>query len=153
MVLLRKLVNALILFLNLIVSGLFIFSAYSDHISPVSFLYPSYFGILFPFFFVLLLFFLFFWLVRMKWLVLLPILTLLICWEPVTRYCPLHIMPEKEPVESIKFLTYNTCAMGRNAFWNENEGNNVINFIKEQDADIVCLQEYLYYKNKGKLTE
>lgn len=146
-----KILDGLVLLANLLVLALFTCSAYSDHISPLRSIYPSYLGILFPFFFVAVILFLLYWTIRLKWYALLGVVAIIGCWEPVTRYMPYHLSREKERAEDIKLLTYNTCGLGQND--SKKNGRAVLDFIKREDPDIVCLQEYTFYKRADGLTE
>lgn len=146
-----KLFDGLVLIANLLVLALFIGSSYSDHISPLSSIYPSYMGILFPFFFLAVILFCVYWTIRMKWCAWLGVVAILCCWEPVTRYMPYHLGQEEVNAEDIKILTYNTCGLGQNN--SMNNGRAVLDFIKSEDPDIVCLQEYTAQGRPDGLTE
>ncbi|MEG1586520.1 MAG: endonuclease/exonuclease/phosphatase family protein [Bacteroidales bacterium] len=146
-----KLFDGLVLTVNMVVLVLFIFSSYSDRISPLSSVYPSYLGILFPFFFFPVFLFLIYWTIRLKWYAFFSLIAILLCWEPVTRYIPYHIGSEQEAPADIKLLTYNTCGLGQNA--GKNNGRAVLDFINKQNPDIICLQEYTFYKRPDGLTE
>lgn len=145
--------DGLVLTINVVVILIFILSAYSDRISPNSIIYPSFLGILFPFFLLILLGFTIYWALRLKVYALISLAALLICWEPVTRYIPYHMMRSDEQPGSLKLLTYNTCGMGSYNHGTRENSNNVLKFIQEQNADIVCLQEYTFVNEKGALSE
>lgn len=145
--------DGLVLLCNIVIILLFVVSAYSDHISPNTSIYPSFLGILFPFFLFSVLGFCLYWGIRFKWYALLSLGAVLLCWEPVTRYLPYHILQEPVQGDSLKILTYNTCGMGRYNFTHPEKKNQVIEFIKKEDADIVCLQEYSFRNGKNSLSE
>lgn len=146
-----KLFDGLVLLINLVVLALFACSCYSDHVSPLQSIYPSFFGILFPFFFLAVILFIVYWVIRLKWYAVISVVVILLCWEPVTRYLPYHLMEEKENASDIKLLTYNTCGLGQNA--SKNKGREMLDFINREDPDIVCLQEYTFFKRPDGLTE
>ena len=146
-----KLFDGLVLIVNLFVLALFVCSSYSDHISPLTSIYPSYLGILFPFFFLAVLLFMVYWVIRMKWYAIVSLGVILLCWEPVTRYVPYHIGSQPENPSDIKLLTYNTCGLGQS--YGNNKGKAILEFINREKPDIVCMQEYTFYKRPDGLTE
>lgn len=155
--------------LTLILCFILLTSAFSDHVSPATWIYPSFLGISFIISAA----------VAAVWLVLLIILqrwrcamiltiTLLICYEPLSRICPLQIFgkPEAEtnvitvdgetnqiPVDSIRLFTYNTCAMGQTRLSLIKEKIPIIDVVRQSGADIVCMQEYAFTLSKGGHTE
>lgn len=149
--LIGKLFDGLVLLVNLVVLGLFVGAAYSDHISPLTSIYPSYLGITFPFIFLAVILFLVYWVMRLKWYALIGIGVIAMCWEPVTRYLPYHIMNQPATEADIRLLTYNTCGLGQNG--GKDVGKEILAFINNEDPDIVCLQEYTFFRRPDGLTE
>lgn len=147
---------------------LFLVAAFSDHVSPTLFLYVSYLGILFPVFLV----------AALVWTVLLFVLrhwvlgglmaaALLVAHEPMWRYCPIHFGSRTAVhavtipgygsasggVDTLRVLTYNTCAMGQTRLSKLEEPIPVLDVIRRSGADIVCLQEYAFTLSAGGHTE
>lgn len=160
---------SVMMMLTLALCFVLIASAFSDHISPTTWIYPSFLGIAFGIIVA----------VAVVWLIVLLILhrwrcaailaiSLLICSGPVSRICPLQLLgkPEPEtnvitvdgktttiPVDSIRLFTYNTCAMGQTHLSQIKEKIPVIDVVRESGADIVCMQEYAFTLSKGGHTE
>ena len=114
-------------------------TGFSDRFNPVSFPILSNGGLLFPIFLMINLAFLVFWLIfKTRW-ALIPFVGFLICYGPTRKYCPLNIHREP-PKEAIKVLSYNVWFF---AGWKDgkNSPNPILEYIRKQDADIVCLQE------------
>lgn len=112
---------------------------YSDHLRPESFPSLSNVGLLFPVFLFANIGFLVFWLLFKPRYVLIPFLGFLVCYMPVRTYAPLNISAEV-PDGAIKVLSFNTWAYAQGE--NDEDGiNPIVRYIKQQDADIVCLQE------------
>ena len=67
-----------------------------------------------------------------------------ICGNAIYTYCPLHKKTGEIPEGAIKLLTYNV--MRFNETKKDNPGgkipSTILKFIQENDADIVCIQEY-----------
>lgn len=112
---------------------------YSDRLNPEDYPMLSNIGLLFPVFLLINFFFLLFWLVFKKRYALIPFLGFLACYIPVRKYMPLNVDTEV-PNGAIKVLSYNTLGFGEGQM-DEDGVNPVVRYIRQQDADIVCLQE------------
>jgi len=112
---------------------------YSDRLSPVGHPILSSLGMTFPVFLVINLLFLFFWLTfkwRKAWI---PLVGYMLVYSPLTTYMPLN--PEQElPDSTLKIISYNVCTYGGNYKYEEGF-DTVYNYLRRQNADIVCLQE------------
>ena len=118
---------------------LMVLAGYSDHINPASHPMLSNLGMTFPVFLLANLLFIFFWL-TFKWKKLwIPILGYALVYVPLTIYMPMHSSQE-EPEGTIKLLSYNVCSYGGNYKY-EQAFDTIFSYLKEQEADIVCMQE------------
>ena len=112
---------------------------YSDHLNPTDHPMLSTVGMAFPFFLLMNMFFLFFWLV-FKWTrAWVPFVGFILAYVPISIYMPLHTAQEV-PEGAIKLISYNVCSYGGN-FKYENGFETVRDYLKEQQPDIVCVQE------------
>ena len=112
---------------------------YSDRLNPQDFPTLSNAGLVFPIFLFANFVFLVFWLIFKVRYALIPFLGFIICFVPVRKYCPFNISGDA-PEGSIKVLSYNTWSFAQ--FAKDEDGcNPVIKYLREQNADIVCLQE------------
>lgn len=123
---------------NIVTILLMFLVGYSDRINPVHHPDLSNIGLLFPVFLFLNVCFLFFWLFsksRNAWI---SILGFLICYVPVRKYCPVNL-PDDVPEKAIKVMSYNVFLF---AGWKyPGTGNPILQYFKEQNPDILCLQE------------
>lgn len=111
---------------------------YSDRISPASHQLAAVIGLTFPFFILLNLLFLVFWVIVRPMKTIIPIAGFLLCYSPIWTYSPLNVSKEA-PAEAIKIISYNVFSF---AEWKDTDSpSEIIDYLKEQDADIVCLQE------------
>ena len=114
-------------------------TGYSDRISPAAHPMMTPFGMVFPFLLLANLLFLFFWLIfkwRRAWI---SVVGYLLAYVPISIYIPLN-RPGDTAEATLKVVTWNVWSYGSRKNNNENF-HNIINYLKEQDADIVCLQE------------
>ena len=118
---------------------LMMLSGYADRFNPVDHPVLSCMGMVFPVLLIANLLFLFFWL-TFKWKkIWIPILGFALVYFPLTLYMPMHSTQEV-PEGTIKLISYNVCTYGGNYKY-EKGFETVYEYLKEQDADIVCLQE------------
>lgn len=111
---------------------------YADIFSPESFPRLSNLGLLFPIVLLINLCFLVFWILfKPRWLIL-PIVGFIVCYSPVRRYTPFNI-PQDPPKGCLKVLSYNVWLY--DGWGNHFKPNAILEYIKNQNADIVCLQE------------
>ena len=114
-------------------------AGYSDRLNPVDFPRLSCSGLTFPIFLVINLLFLFFWL-TFKWRkVWIPIVGYLLAYFPISIYMPMNMHQDISDA-NLKVISYNVCSYGGNYKY-ENGFDTVYNYLKRQNADIVCIQE------------
>ena len=148
--LIRKTFGSVIFICTLLSISVLIFSAYSDRFSPAEHsTVPAYFGFMFPLFVLINAFFLIYWIIRRKRQMLIPIVGFLIALPALNAYFPINFK-KKVPPDAIKFMTYNVQHFDLYETRNGTQVNPIIQYILDQDADIVCLQEYAYLYKNGK---
>lgn len=126
---------------NLLLTGGMLLVAYSPRLHPVSHPLLSSIGLTFPFFVIANLLYLFFWWgVEQFKISLLSLAGLILCFSDIRTLCPIHLIPSDVPKESIKLLSYNV--MGFNGCEKKNGRNEILSYLVNSDADIICLQEY-----------
>ncbi|MBN2174774.1 MAG: endonuclease/exonuclease/phosphatase family protein [Bacteroidales bacterium] len=156
-----RLLTTVIFFLNLPVLMLLIGSYLAFYIDPVSSTLFALAGLAYPFILLLNILFLIFWIfTKIKYAILLLVFILL-GWNHMGRVIQFKGSEIKEEQESFKILSYNV-----QNFVKENVSttryvtdqkirNDITNFIKNQEADIICIQEFLYdgkdYDRFGKI--
>ena len=131
------------LFLNAVVAGLLIVSAYSPYFNPHVHPIWSSAGLLFPLFLLANFLFLCFWLIVWPRCAFFPLLIFVCCWGSIRSYLPINLFQDEKTEESIKVLSYNTCAFGNLEPHTKETPNKVLSYLQKSDADIICLQEYI----------
>ena len=139
-----KILGYILLGVNGIVMLALLLSAYSPHIDPQAHPVWSCTGLFFPVFLLFNLFFLFFWLVIYRRYALLPVLTFVLCWGTIRTYFPINGFGKDTPEDAIKILSYNTQAFGEKRLHTKEKRNDVLTYLQESDADIICLQEFIW---------
>lgn len=138
-----RIMGYILLSVNGMVTLALLLSAYSSHIDPQTHPVWACAGLFFPVFLLLNLFFLIFWLVVYRRYLLLPVLAFLLCWGAIRTYFPINIGKDV-PEDAIKVLSYNTQAFGEKDRHTKEKQNGVLAYLQESNADIICLQEYIW---------
>jgi endonuclease/exonuclease/phosphatase family metal-dependent hydrolase len=143
----KRFLNKLLDTIHVLVVIAMCISGYSGHISPNDYPLLSISGLAFPLIVGVNLVFLVFWIFFYWRLLIIPIVGLLLCYQPIRQYCPLN--REKDTSgKCIKVLSFNVHMYG--IFDPEKRFNtDIIDYIKKTGADIVCIQESLHRKYYG----
>ena len=139
-----KLLGYILLAGNVLVALLLMLSAYSPYFDPHTHPVWSCLGIFFPVLLIPNLLYLAFWLVAYRRYALFPVLVLLLCWGSIRTYFPINLFSDDAPEDAVKILSYNTRAFGLKARHTKEKSNDVLAYLQNCDADIICLQEYIW---------
>jgi len=146
----------LLFFQGLLVIALLL-SYLSFHISPGSFPVIAFAGLAYPYILLLNVVFILFWLFSKIKFALIPILVVFLGWNHIGRLIQFGNSSKGEPGEdAIKIISYNlqnflkvntSTTKYVTDFKNETR---IKEFLQDQKADIVCLQEMLYDRKNNK---
>lgn len=139
-----RLLGYILLTVNALFALALLIAAYSPNFDPQVHPVWSCIGLFFPILLLVNLLFLFFWLVVYRRFVLLPLLVLFVCWDSIQTYCPVNWFENSAPEGAIKILSYNVRAFGDMKSHTKEKPNEVLEYLRQSDADIICLQEYIY---------
>ncbi|MCD4665908.1 MAG: endonuclease/exonuclease/phosphatase family protein [Bacteroidales bacterium] len=146
-----SIISAFLLILNIIVVVLLLISYSASYINPVTSSFLAIAGLMYPIILAINLAFVLFWLFSKKRFSILSLIVILAGWNHLGRLVQFN--SEKDiPAgsQAIKVLSYNIQNFIKKNVTNTKYISNfdnqlkITNFIKKQDADIVCLQEVLY---------
>lgn len=137
----RKVIHKIILAANIAFAAALLFSYLSVHINPETFALPAFFGLAYPYLLIINLLFALFWAFFLKYEALLSVLVICIGINHLSNFIRIG-KPSGDKKETFKVLSYNVRLF--NYFENPLAGSEkkVISFLKEQKADIICLQEF-----------
>lgn len=137
--LLKVIPKTIFIVINVLTVMTMLFCAYSVTLPPQQYPRLSESGMWFPVFLVMNMAFVLFWLIFKRKFVLISLVGILLCAGSIRTYVPLNVVQEP-PVGAIKVLSYNIMNFGEKKVvpWDENE---VVVYLRQCDADIVCLQE------------
>ncbi len=148
----NRALSSLLLRINQLFSLLIAFSLLlanaSTWIAPSTLVFPSYFGLGFPFLFFLNLMYLVFWIIKRKWTFLIAVAALLISYPNYTHTIRIKSAQLADlPQENLKVMSYNIRYFDRFNWSGEEDTRRLLmNYILESEADVICLQEYIPLK-------
>jgi endonuclease/exonuclease/phosphatase family metal-dependent hydrolase len=139
---------------NIIVVFLLLLVLLGAELSPVKFIFPAYFALAFPIIIFLNIVYVIFWLFARKWMFLLSLSLLLYSASEINDNFPIHYGEIEQPVidKAIHILSYNTMMSGKLKKHTLKKPNQVMQYVLDSDADIVCLQEFMVSNNDEYLT-
>jgi endonuclease/exonuclease/phosphatase family metal-dependent hydrolase len=135
--------------LLLIVNYIFILGmilAYlASYVNPEQFVFLAFFGLAYPVFLLGNLVFLLFWLFRGKRYLFLSLIIIILGWNHFQRHFQFSGKKlEDRNTNHINVLTYNVQNLSYSSYGkNELNRETMFRFLEEQDADILCIQEFL----------
>ncbi len=145
----------ILLTLNLISAAALLFSYLAPIINPSKFLLPALFGLAYPYFLIINMIFLFYWIIRLNKVLAISLVVILLGWNHLNNLLPMsgknRDLPEEiVPERLFKLLSYNV--RGFDCYnWTDDPltRDEIFSFLLEQEADIICFQEYYTSSKKG----
>lgn len=120
-------------------------TGYAGLLNPTKWPLLALAGYVFPLFLIATIVFMFVWLFIKKRYVLLSFVALIAAYNPVTLYCPVVWGENTDETgeNRLKVLTYNTCNWGKGSggATDLEDFTNMLDYLHEQHADVMCLQE------------
>lgn len=143
----RKILRRSLFLVNALTSLALLLSFLAAYINPNDFLLPSFFGLAFVHLLVVNTLFLLFWLFTKPKYSLLSLVIVMLC---VSRFENHFSWSEPAAAESsLKVMSYNVRLFDLYN-WSDNKStrNKMLDFIKETDADVLCMQEFFNSNDK-----
>jgi endonuclease/exonuclease/phosphatase family metal-dependent hydrolase len=150
---LKKFVKYILLIFNLLAATTILFAYFSAYISPADFSFFAFLGLLYPFLLLINILFLAFWLWRRDNFFLISTFAIFVGWNFLGSFFQINFNKKNfnENQNSIKVLSYNVRVFN---LWNwsadKTRRTKTYDFIKNANADIVCLQEFYSSNQYGK---
>jgi endonuclease/exonuclease/phosphatase family metal-dependent hydrolase len=146
---LRKFLNRILFYVNIVAGVSLLLSYLSTHISPAKIWIFAFFGLAYPYIFLLNLVFMFFYIYRRKKKFLFSLIIILSGINHLNAFLPVRIgrlfdkSQEKRGLTEIKILSFNVRAFNIYEWYsNPQTSKAIVNLILSENPDIICLQEY-----------
>ena len=129
-----------LLFFNLIAVFALGFSSVSVYLSPEKIWIAAIFGMAYPYLLVINLVFIVLWVIIKPWFTLFSIVIILAGYQHIGNY--LQFKGKTTTEKGVRITSYNVrYFMGNSDFPNKENADHILNFLRQNDADIICLQE------------
>lgn len=140
----KRLLYRIILFTNLLAVAALLLSFLSVHINPAVTVIPAFFGLAFPYILLLNAIFMLIWTVKLKPEALISLAVIILGSTHLSNYIKIR-KPGDDRSGTIKVLSYNVHLFNNLASKKPGSSEKpIFDFLKEQEPDIICLQE-LYF--------
>jgi endonuclease/exonuclease/phosphatase family metal-dependent hydrolase len=119
------------------------------HISPGDFALPAFFGLAYPYLLLINIIVFITWVALLRFEALISLIVIVIGFNHFSNYIKLR-KPSADKSNTFKVLSYNVRLF--NFYENKNgaySAKKVVEFLKTQKADIICLQEFFILGNPG----
>lgn len=143
----KKVFRNIVLIINIVAATVLLFSYLSVYIPPDTWWAPSLLGLAYPYLLVVNLGFVIFWLLMKPRLALISAGSVLIGWSFLSGYA--QLAGKKTEERDIKVLSYNVkhfTGTGKNP--SHDLAEMIKSFLKEEEPDIICLQEVKLRTNR-----
>ncbi len=144
----RTFTRKLLIAMNILLAIIYLLACLAPYLNPAKWWFISWFGLIFPFLFLLLILSIFFWLFFKPKYALLLLVTLLIGWKSISVFYAFHISHKfnyEKNADVLRVVTWNVARFIE-IRKNNNSGSltrlKMMNLLKQQNADILCLQEF-----------
>ncbi len=149
-----RLIHGLLILLNIAAVLALVLVKLGTFISPATFLPTAYASLALLSIVIVNLLFAIFWLFLRRWWALLSIITLFVFSGLVQSAFAVNLVQKVDPNrQHLKILSYNTMQMASMKKHKEDDPNEVVKYILDSDADIVCLQEFAVSRNDHQFME
>lgn len=143
-----SLFNKIMLWLHYFIIVSLLIAVTAKYISPLLFWLPAFFGLAYPFLFLLNVLFIIYWLVQFKPSVTFGLIALCISIPTAFNYVQLSF-PTRSEAKQIKVTSYNSMLFDLYNWKKQKENRNrILNGLSEIGPDILCVQEFYTSESK-----
>lgn len=150
----RSLTKRFFIILTMVITGLFLLSCASWYIEPGKYWYIALLGVGFAFLLFAMGVMLVFWIVfRSKWF-LLPLLAMILGWQPINAFFAFHPFAGSggaKPEGSLRIMQWNVARfdeMSGRPRSGKSRRKLMLDYIERLNPDIICMQEFLESNDK-----
>jgi endonuclease/exonuclease/phosphatase family metal-dependent hydrolase len=146
---LKRFINRVFFYINILAGVALLLSYLSTFISPANIWVLAFFGLAYPYILLVNILFMLWWIIRLKKEFLVSFFVILLGINHFNNFIPLRLGKTntkgyiKENPRQIKVLSYNVRLFNIYEWLSEPATNqNILNFIRSEHPDIICLQEF-----------
>lgn len=143
----KKILYKVFLGVNVFFAITLLISYLAVHISPDDFALPAFFGLAYPYLLLINIIIVITWIAMLRFEALISIIVIVIGFNHFSNYIKLR-KPSGDKTNTFKVLSYNVRLFN---YYESTNGvysaKKVVDFLKTQNADIICLQEFFLLGN------
>lgn len=143
----RKLLYKVLLFVNAFFAFTLLMSYLAVHINPDNFALPAFFGLAYPYLLLINIILIIIWAMLLRFEALISVVVIAIGFNHFSNYIKLR-KPARDKTDTFKVLSYNLRLFN---YFEDKKGSTsekkIVEFLKSQKPDILCLQEYFVSGN------
>ena len=143
----KKILYKIFLAVNVFFAFTLLISYLAVHISPDDFALPAFFGLAYPYLLLINIIIVITWIALLRFEALISVIVIAIGFNHFSNYIKLS-KPSGDKTNTFKVLSYNVRLFN---FYESKKGvysvKKVVDFLKTQKADIICLQEFFILGN------
>ena len=133
----------ILFYINIFFSFLILLSYASVYISPDNFSLFAIFGLAYPFLLLVNILFVIFWALTKKINFLISLIVVIIGFSHLKDTFQLHLSNNETNDNSFKLMSYNVRLFNKYDWLvGQNTTKNILNYLKEENSDILCIQEF-----------
>lgn len=150
---LKKITKRVLIIFNIVFVFVFLLACLAPYLNPTQWWFVSFLGLAFPFFLLVVLFFLVWWFFVKRKFAWISGIALIIGIKSTMLFFSFHFshsFRQKKDPRSIRVATWNVARfleMKRNNNKGSQTRLKMLDLIKQQNADILCLQEFFHSDN------
>jgi len=141
------------LIIHIIITIAFLLACLAPYLNPKDWWFISFLGLIFPFLLLIIIFFLFFWIMIRFRFAIISLVALIIGWKSISVFFAFnrpHKFSYKKDPGTIRIATWNVARFIE-LKQNNNKGSQtrlkMMDLLKQQDADVLCLEEFFHSDN------
>lgn len=151
----NKFAYRVLLILNILSAAALLLTYLAPLVNPAKLFFPALFGLAYPYLLLANLIFLLIWLIRLEKALLLSLIVILLGWNHLNNLLPINFKESGIPEDAdskrmFKALSYNVRGFDVYRWTKDPQAKQeIFDFLKTQDPDLVCIQEYYTSLKQG----
>lgn len=142
--------NRIVLWSHYLIILSLLVSVMAKYISPIIFWVPAFFGLAFPFLFLINFILILYWIAQFKPAFVFGLVALIIASPTAYRYVQFSLTKAKTDTKQLKVTSYNCMLFDLYNWTKSNETRaKIFNNLSDINPDILCLQEFYTSEEKG----
>jgi endonuclease/exonuclease/phosphatase family metal-dependent hydrolase len=143
----KKFAGKILISVNILVAAALMVSYAAPLINPATLVFPSFFGLAYPYLLFANLVFLIYWIIRLRQFALISLVVIVLGWNHMQNLIPVRITQSRQEtvsdLSSLKFMSYNVRTFDLYNWSREkNSKEEIFRLITEEDPSVLCLQEF-----------